>query len=222
MNRKKKTWMVAVGIVLFFVAGGVWYYAGYGKTAQNRKEELTGILETSGTQISPVTPSVSQPPEQTTAVKKPSLVVFICGAVQCPGVYELDAGSRLYAAVELAGGFTEEADGSYHNLARNLTDGERIYVPTLSETEDYSLQQRLEGEVSPEGAAKGAETTVINLNTATLEQLTTLPGIGQSKAESIMEYRSKVGGFVAIEEIMNISGIGEAMFDKIKDKITVN
>ena len=118
----------------------------------------------------------------------------------------------------MAGGFSAEADPTYHNLARYLEDEERIYILTYAETKELTVQEKAEGE---EGAEEISVGTLINLNTATKEQLTTLPGIGEARAESILEYRAKVGAFTDIEEIMNISGIGEAMFAKIRDKITV-
>lgn len=137
------------------------------------------------------------------------LFVHICGEVVNPGVYALAAGSRVYEAVEAAGGFTEAAEQSCINLAQVLTDGIQIEIPDQTRAQEMKLEQDQE------------QSGRINLNTATSEQLCTLPGIGASRAESIIAYREDTGGFSKIEEIMQINGIKEAMFEKIKDKIYV-
>ena len=107
-----------------------------------------------------------------------------------------------------------------YNLARNISDGERIYIVSVSETKQLSAEHKVTGEEGATSTETG-EALVINLNTATVKQLMELPGIGEAKATAILEYRKKVGRFTATEEIMNVSGIGEAMYEKIKDKITV-
>ncbi len=145
------------------------------------------------------------------------LMVHICGAVNKPGVYSLEAGSRLYQAIEAAGGFLEEAGEEYLNLAEQLSDGEKIYVPTIEEAEEESLSKK-ELESTP---TKEVNDGKININTATSEKLCTLPGIGEGKAESIITYREKNGRFKCLEDIMNVEGIKEGLFQKIKDKITV-
>ena len=137
------------------------------------------------------------------------LFVHICGEVVNPGVYELAAGSRVYEAVEAAGGFTEAAEQSCINLAQVLTDGIQIEIPDQERAQEMKLEQDQE------------QSGRIDLNTATMEQLCTLPGIGASRAESIIAYREDSGGFAKIEDIMQINGIKEAMFEKIKDKIYV-
>ena len=123
-------------------------------------------------------------------------------------------------AIELAGGFIKEAAKEYHNLARIVEDGERIYILTKEELSQLSMKEQIEGEFQSEGLMK--EKQRINLNTASVEELMTLSGIGESKAKSIIEYRTKVGKFQSIEELMNISGIGEAMFEKVKNNVTIN
>ena len=124
--------------------------------------------------------------------------------------------------MELAGGFTEDADEAYHNLARVVSDGERVYIPSRQETESMDLKERINEKVPESGATSDtSEKAKVNLNTATKEKLMELTGIGEAKAEDIIEYRTKVGAFATIEEIMNISGIGTAMFERIKEQITV-
>ena len=137
------------------------------------------------------------------------IYVHICGEVNNPGVYELAEGSRIFEAVEAAGGFTEEAAQASLNLAQVISDEEQIVILTQDEAEEKA---RLERE-----QAAG----IVNLNTASKEQLMTLTGIGESRAEDILRYRQESGGFQAIEEIMNVPGIKESAYLKIKDSITV-
>lgn len=135
------------------------------------------------------------------------ITVYICGAVNNPDVYTLIEGSRLVDAINLAGGFTEDAWKEGINLARVIVDAEQIYVPTEEERLHETYQSNDSGKV--------------NLNTATKEQLMTLSGIGEAKAESILSYRKEHGSFTSIEDIMKISGIKESLFQKIKEYITI-
>ncbi len=151
-------------------------------------------------QNTPVTESSTEP------IK---IYVHICGEVNNPGVYELAEGSRIFEAVEAAGGFTEEAAQTSLNLAQVISDEEQIVILTQDEAAEKA---RLERE-----QAAG----IVNLNTASKEQLMTLTGIGESRAEDILRYRQESGGFQAIEEIMNVPGIKESAYLKIKDSITV-
>lgn len=143
--------------------------------------------------------------------------VYVCGAVNAPGVYELKEDARLYEAIELAGGVNQEAAPEVLNQARVLADGERIYVPKQDEAESYSLQDQ-----GLESNAGTADTRgKININTAGKEELMTLPGIGEAKAEKILRYREEHGAFRSIEDVMQIEGIKEGVFNKIKEDITI-
>ena len=139
-----------------------------------------------------------------------SVFVYVCGAVQKPGVYELPAGSRVYEALAAAGGLTEEADEKSLNQAELLRDGSQITVYTKEEASSL-----------PAPAGETAGSGKVNLNTAGKELLTTLPGIGDAKADAILQYREENGGFSSIEEIMQIEGIKEKVFEKIRDLIEV-
>ncbi|MBP3611143.1 MAG: helix-hairpin-helix domain-containing protein [Lachnospiraceae bacterium] len=219
MNRKKKKIKIitTIGILLFFFAGGLWYIRQKsGEVLQQEQTRDVQSIFVEQNKETGTTPMLTPGTEKVS--EAPVLVVYICGAVNNPGVYTLSVGSRLYEAVAMAGGFSAEADPFYHNLARTLEDGERIYIISYAETKEMTVQQKADGE---DGEGKDTAGGPINLNTATKEQLMTLSGIGEARAESILEYREKVGEFTDIEEIMNISGIGEAMFAKIRDKITV-
>lgn len=163
-----------------------------------------------------------------------TLVVHICGAVSAPGVYELPAGSRIIDAVEAGGGFLPEADEACCNLAEEIVDGCQIYIMTKTEScADGQTEKKAGIQTSPDSdmqttdrnvrsnSAPALENGLVNLNTADVAALMTLPGIGESRAKAIISYREQHGAFAQIEDIMKISGIKQAAFSKIKDKITV-
>ncbi|MCR5802531.1 MAG: helix-hairpin-helix domain-containing protein [Lachnospiraceae bacterium] len=141
-----------------------------------------------------------------------TLCVHVCGAVAVEGVYELPDGSRAEDALKAAGGFTEDADRSYVNLASFLTDGQKLRFPTTEEMDSGQFQKDTGGT----GAAGP-----VNINTASAEELMTLPGIGKTKAEAIIAFRSSGGRFNDKEDIKLISGIGEALYGRIEDLISV-
>lgn len=136
--------------------------------------------------------------------------VHVTGAVVNPGVYQLPQGSRIFEAIALAGGVTEDADVASVNQAQIVSDGQMIYVYAIGE-EGCGINER-----------QSQEDGRVNLNTASVEQLMTLPGIGQAKAESIISFRETHGEFESVEDIMNIEGIKEGVFSKIEDHIKVN
>lgn len=137
--------------------------------------------------------------------------VYVCGAVKSPGVYELPHESRVFEAIAAAGGMTEDADEESLNQAQFISDGQMIKVLTVSEAQEVRVQ------------SLGAEESdgLLNINRADTAEFMTLPGIGQSKAEALIKYREEHGGFSSIEEIMNVEGIKEGVFNKIKDSIKV-
>ncbi|MDO4327030.1 MAG: ComEA family DNA-binding protein [bacterium] len=152
--------------------------------------------------------------------------VYVCGEVQNPGVYALEKSSRVVDAIEAAGGFTEQAAAAYWNLAEVLKDGMKIAVPSIEEAagDPYGVQNVGRMAAASGNAGNTVETApvLVDLNTADAALLQTLPGIGEAKAADIIAYRQEHGGFRSIEEIMNIAGIKEAVFQKIKDRITVS
>ena len=139
-----------------------------------------------------------------------ALTVYVCGAVGHPGVYKLPANSRVYEAVELAGGMSEDAAPAAVNQAELLTDGQMIVIPTKEE------------EQVREEAEEAREEGLVNINTADIDELKTLPGIGDSKARSIVAYREKNGAFGTIDDIKNVEGIGDGVFAKLEDCIKVD
>ncbi|MEE0368043.1 MAG: ComEA family DNA-binding protein [Blautia sp.] len=180
--------------------------------------------------------------DQSSAIQQPvsqTIYVDVCGAVVNPGVYELSSDSRVFQAIEKAGGYLPGAAASYLNRARSLYDGQQIYVPTQEEvdsqtiplTQDETAQDGVVQEgtaqtgTAADNTADGTETTQagqrINLNTADVSQLSTLTGVGESKALAIIAYREENGPFTSIEDIMNVPGIKEGTYEKIKDKIAI-
>ena len=193
-----------------------------GDTDQNRKAE-PNAGSTDRTELSDASSEEAK-----------TLVVHICGAVSAPGVYELPAGSRIIDAVEAGGGFLPEADEACCNLAEEIMDGCQIYIMTKSEScADGQAEKKAGIQTSPDSdmqttdinvrsnSTTALENGLVNLNTADVAALMTLPGIGESRAKAIISYREQQGAFTKIEDIMKISGIKQAAFSKIKDKITV-
>lgn len=135
--------------------------------------------------------------------EQPLVAVYVCGAVQTPGVYYLTSEQRVTDAVNMAGGFLEDADRTVLNLAAKPADGEKLYVPAIGET-------------------NREEEDKININTADVSELTKLPGIGESRAADIVRYREKNGKFSSIEDIKKVAGIKESVYEQISDRITVN
>ncbi|MGN1327138.1 MAG: helix-hairpin-helix domain-containing protein [Clostridia bacterium] len=146
------------------------------------------------------------------------ITVHVTGEVNYPGVVVLKVGDRVVDAIEAAGGEKEEADLNKLNLAYILNDGEKIYVPNKnenSENEEYITSGI--GEVTSNSGA----TRKININSATIEELTELPGIGEATASKIISYRQENGKFKDIEELKNVPGIGNSKFETIKELISV-
>ena len=149
---------------------------------------------------------------------KKTVTVHVVGEVNTPGVVTLEEGSRIIDAINAAGGKTEDADLSKINLAYIIEDGIQIYVPSITETTSLSEESEKEIKYITDGPG---EDVIVNINTANIEKLQTLPGIGESIAQKIIDYRNENGKFKAIEELKNVSGIGESKYNNIKDKISV-
>lgn len=142
-----------------------------------------------------------------------TIVVYICGAVKESKVITLKENSRICDAIDAVGGLTNEADLTNINLAYILEDGEKIYIPKNGEEiKNNEISSYLESNTS---------TNKININKATQTELETIPGIGPSTALKIINYRKENGKFLKIEDIKNVSGIGDAKFEKIKDYISI-
>lgn len=186
----------SVAACAFLIAGGLYYSA----STAHADEESGTYLETTeeSTNDSNI---VEYETEQT-------VYVYICGNVNEPGVYSVNDGTRIYQVIELAGGLTEEAAADGINQAETVCDGDMIYIPC-------------EGEATKAASGDDEDSVLVNINTADQDKLMTLPGIGEARATAIIDYRDQSGGFSSIEDIMNVSGIKESAFNKIKDYICV-
>lgn len=182
------------------------------KSAKEKETEKEGKEETAG-QEKEAAGSKTKLQEGENLAK---VFVYVCGAVNAPGVYGLSQDSRVYQAIAMAGGLSADAAGEALNQASLVKDGERVYVPSQSD-----LEKGIAVEALPENTeAQGSKNDKININTCTKEELMTLPGIGSAKADSIISHRETSGPFSTTEELMQIEGIKEGVYNKIKDRIT--
>ncbi len=221
-DRLKELKTVRVFIMMSFLAACL-VFTGCGKKEEGSLEELSvtddkepedkpaGSEETDGEESHSQDGAVSESGE----VSEETVFVYVCGAVNAPGVYELKKDARVFEAIGLAGGMTEEAAAEAVNQARPVADGEQIYVPTVRETEmqGVGVEDIVTGNADESGK--------VNINTAGKEELMTLTGIGEAKAQSILDYREEHGQFGSIEDLMLIEGIKEGVFNKIKEDITI-
>jgi len=198
-NRIK--WILAVFFLVFFLLTG----------CDEAGEEQLLLLEEE-IQEEPVVAEKDTVSEQTSS----AVVIYICGAVEAPGVYELLEPARVVDAITAAGGMKEDAAFDYLNQAAVLTDGQRIYVPTGEEIENLSDNASMTTAVVQEEASASS---LVNINTASRDELMTLPGIGEAKAGNIIRYREEAGSFREIEDIMLVEGIKTGLFNKIKEYI---
>lgn len=208
LNKKQMILVIAIGMI-FVVVIGTYVYMAY---QQNQTQEETIFYE-----------EEEQEESNQREEKVEKVVVHIAGEVNHPGVVEVKVGSRIVDVVEEAGGFTQEANWDSINLAYIVEDGQKITIPSQEEVEHGMYVSKEHGENVLEGGKSESEEKfeMVNINEATQTQLEELPGIGPSTALKIVEYRKEQGKFKTVEEIKNVSGIGEAKYEKIKDVICV-
>jgi competence protein ComEA len=206
----------AMLVCVAVVAGVVWYRVGVGGAHDVPPRRVTP------TATNARLPAGADVQRSTTTAARDLIVVHVAGAVTRPGVVELDAGARVIDAVEAAGGAVPEADLDRLNLAAKVADGERILVsrvgdpPAVGDGTDTGAA----GSPSPDaGSSQGSGP--INLNTATLEQLDALPGIGPVLAQAILDERIRRGRFRSVQELREVRGIGEKRFADLADRVTV-
>lgn len=158
-----------------------------------------------------------QPQQQVKSEEKKvpqKATIDVKGAVNKPGIYHLPAPVRLYQALEAAGGVTDQANVQQMNMAKEIVDGSMIYIPKKGE--------QIPTEASPLQADGEKGNGKINLNTATLQELESLPGLGPTKAQAIIQYRGEHGGFQSVEQLLEVSGIGERTLERIKEQLYVS
>lgn len=209
LDRKRFLAYLALGIVVLAV--GVRYLMSQRAADGDAQGMVVERLATPSSSSSAVVPVASASPAD--------LVVDICGAVVRPGVYHLPAGSRIVDLVRVAGGADRTAQLSAVNLASKLVDGQQVVVPRQGQTPSVAaLLPGTSGASSASGQVGGAP---VNLNTASLSELDALPGVGPSTAQKIIDYRAASGGFRSVDDLKNVSGIGDAKFETLKDLVTV-
>lgn len=207
LTKKQK---IILSIIAILVAIGIIYFIN-NKNQTNNIELDENILVSNQN-----TKQMSQDTEEI-------VIVHIIGSVKNPGIVKLKEGSRIEDAIEAAGGLTENADISNVNLAYVLDDGTKIKIPNLDDEDigDEDVLSKDSGEGIIQEDEKTTNTNIVNINKATENELSTLPGIGNSLATRIVEYRKQNGNFKTIEDIKNVSGIGESKFANIKDFISI-
>lgn len=182
-------------------------------TRQPTKDRQEGIVYDAGEESGTGEVITDSHMEEDESFETTSFVkVYVCGSVLYPDVYELQKGSRIKDAVEMAGGFTEDAVDEALNLAEFIEDGQRIYVPCTAEADAGMFMQE------DESQAPG----LVNINRADVDELMTLPGIGEAKAKNIIKYRESNGNFDSIEALKNVDGIKEGVYAALSDLITVD
>ena len=217
--------MILLIIIVLTISVGVIIYIKYNSEEEFYIEESNSII------------NVNEVVEQEIGETKEKIIVHVTGAVNKEGIVELEEGSRIIDAIEMAGGAKEDANLSKINLAYQLEDGQKLYVPNINDKEEieYITEEvaknnivNNDGIVTDEKENNKNKTNIesekkvmVNINKATQAELENLPGIGPAIATRIIEYRNENGKFSSIDDIKNVKGIGDAKYDKIKDSIEV-
>lgn len=213
LSAKQKTAIIIAGVIIV----GIFIFYMTTKSNNYIMPEINEIAEDENK-------GDGEEPEEEQIVSK-EIVVHITGAVQKEGIVRIKEGSRIVDAIEAAGGMTDEINLEMINLAYTLKDGQKIYVPKLSDKEEekYINGEKASNIIIDNGTEENSSTNAkININTANIAQLETISGIGESTANKIIQYREKNGKFKTIEEIKNVSGIGELKYEGIKNDICVD
>jgi len=216
----RKYWMmfIAVGVILaiFLVI------------SQNKDKEVTGqAIHLSETKKSDDYNEISSSGDESntadqSATENQDIYVDVKGAVNNPGVYKLSGNERVQDAIQDAGGFKKDADQNQVNLAQKVQDEMVVYVPEVGENQLPTVNSASSSSAAEQGESSlQSSNNLVNINTADETELQTLTGIGPSKAAAIIEYREKNGFFKKVEDLKNVSGIGDKTFEKIQSSITV-
>lgn len=217
LTKLEKILIVVIAILLLFVSSHFIMEHSYIKEQNQAPEFLEGIEANSKFQGN----TISNKTDNTSTQIPPSVVVDIKGAVSKPGIYQLNSDGRVMDAIEKAGGITVDADLKQINLAMKLMDEMVIYVPFIGEDQAI-IATVVNSTLASNTTLSSVNQGKVAINTATEAELSQLDGIGSVKAKAIVDYRTKYGKFTAIEQIMNVSGIGEKTFEKIKEKIVLH
>lgn len=206
LNRK----MTMITVVVAFVAGGIYFFSQQGEDPADT-EDIFSVTAKEAEMEQSVNESAAEPE---------IIKVDVKGAVKSPGIFTAQAGDRVIDLISSAGSFTEKADTDKVNFAQIIEDQMVIYVPEIGE-EDKGNLENIQVGTSGDAVTKGTSGGLVNLNTATQEDLQTLTGIGPSKANAILEYRETVGKFKEVDELKQVTGIGDKTFERLRDSISV-
>ncbi|MEC0344726.1 MULTISPECIES: helix-hairpin-helix domain-containing protein [Peribacillus] len=204
---KRKMTMITVAVA--FVAGGIYFFSQQGEDPADTED------------IFSVTAKEAEMEQSVNEAAEPEIIkVDVKGAVKSPGIFTAQAGDRVIDLISSAGSFTEKADTDKVNFAQIIEDQMVIYVPEIGEEDKGNLENIQVGTYG-DAVTKGTSGGLVNLNTATQEDLQTLTGIGPSKADAILEYRETVGKFKEVDELKQVTGIGDKTFERLRDSISV-
>ena len=223
LKDKKKIGILIILVIVLIASGILYLKSGFKELKKNDRESIfvedkentNTATGTSSNNIKDNNVSTNSK-EVTIPIKDKTIVVEIKGEVKKPDVYTLNENAIIKELIEAAGGLTENADLSNINRAKKLQNHDLVYIANKNDITKDAQNTNSESNTSNN---KEISNTIVNINTATIEQLKTLNGIGDSKAKSIIEYREQNGGFKSKEDIKNVTGIGEKMFERIKDQI---
>ncbi|MGM0889643.1 MAG: helix-hairpin-helix domain-containing protein [Bacillota bacterium] len=205
---KRKMTMITVAVA--FVTGGIYFFSQQGEEPADT-EDIFSVTAKEAEMEQSVNESAAEPEV---------IKVDVKGAVKSPGIFTAQAGDRVIDLISSAGSFTEKADTDKVNFAQIIEDQMVIYVPEIGE-EDKGNLENIQVGTSGDAVTKGTSGGLVNLNTATQEDLQTLTGIGPSKANAILEYRETVGKFKEVDELKQVTGIGDKTFERLRDSISV-
>ncbi|CAH0192658.1 ComE operon protein 1 [Peribacillus simplex] len=205
---KRKMTMITVAVA--FVAAGIYFFLQQGDNPADTEDIFS---------IAAKEAEIEQSENQTDT--EPVIIkVDVKGAVKSPGIFTAQAGDRVIDLISAAGSFTDKADKDKVNFAQIVEDQMVIYVPEIGE-EDKGYLENMQVGSSGDAVSGGTSGGLVNLNTATQEDLETLTGIGPSKANAILEYRETVGKFKEVDELKKVTGIGDKTFERLRDSILV-
>lgn len=213
--------VVATAVVVIAVLAAAYWLVKPPPATSESKLPYAGASTTATTEVGPSTTSESGP--ETTPAPTVEVVVHVAGAVKAGGVYRLDAGARVLDALAAAGGMTTDADEDAVNLAAPVSDGERVYVPRIGQAVPVVVTGAGGGSAGS-GEGGGTDTTPsgpVNVNSASADELDSLPGVGPATAAAIIAHRDQYGPFGSIEDLADVRGIGPSKLDALRGLVTV-
>lgn len=222
MEKKEKL----IGSIIIVIGCTIFLIVGYILSKPNFKEDIENNMSFKSMESKVIVDNTNIQANENSGEDLKSIIVEIKGEVKKPNVYTLSYGSRIYDLIEMAGGFTDKADTMSVNSSMKLRDEDCVIIYSKEQASNVitnntnAINNTISANISRSSLSK-RENEKVNLNTATKEELMTLPGVGEVTAQKIIEYREEKGGFSSIDELKNISRIGDKTIDKFRDKIEV-